>query len=163
MQQVSKEEIRGGPRFGGCQLWGASLTGERPLSGGRPAILRAALRTDAQRIADRYTWRAAWPRAAVFAACRPAPVVAQDPAPVFDCAAAGLILSVFAKCHKCPKINDLRRYCDAQQAFFNGFSTVFQAFGLLDWRLPPRLLRVRSQDQRDLTTPQNTCTGGYFV
>jgi hypothetical protein len=58
--------------------------------------------------------------------------------PVFDCAAAGLILSVFAKCNKCPKINDLRRYCDAQQAFFNGFSTVFQAFGLLDWRLPPR-------------------------
>ena len=87
----SKEEIRSGPRFGGCQLWGASLTGERPLSGGRPAILRAALRTDAQGIADRYTWHAAWPRAAVFAACRPAPVVAQDALPVFDCAAAGLI------------------------------------------------------------------------
>src|ERR1035438_3108270 len=68
----------------------------------------------------------------------PAPVVAQDAPPVFDCAAAGLILSVFAKCNKCPKINDLRHYCDSQQAFFNGFSTVFQAFGLLDWRLPPR-------------------------
>src|ERR1035438_4551442 len=79
MQQVSKEEIRGGPRFGGCQLWGASLTGERPLSGGRPAILRAALRTDAHRIADRYTWHAAWPPAAVFAACRPAPVVPKIP------------------------------------------------------------------------------------
>ena len=59
------------------------------MSGGRPAILRAALRTDAQRIADRYTWHAAWPRAAVFAACKGGASSAQDPPPVFDCAAAG--------------------------------------------------------------------------
>jgi hypothetical protein len=135
---------------------GASLTGERPLSGGRPAILRAALRTDAQRIADRYTWHAAWPRAAVFAACRPAPVVAQDPPPVFDCAGRGLILSVFAM----PQVSQnqrpetlLRRPASVFQWFFNSIP------GFWVTRLAPAaaVLRVRSQDQRDLTTP------GYFV